>query len=265
MLTQLPLADLPGWAGKPTVRLAPLTLFFGRNGSGKSALIRAVCDRAATAKPRPRPLRGRLRRGDRALEELLGRWLTTMGVVDDYSVAESLEQAGAYGLRVKVRGGVAHVPVARAGSGAPRALLVLVPVFSRAASGPTHLEYPESHPQPSAESALGDALLAAVRARGTQLLVETHSVRLLRRVQRRVAEGQVSRDDVAVYLVAERDGEPDLRDLALDEYGVIANWPADFFGSETDDLTAMATAAANRRHRATAGLPAGPRHGPVAR
>jgi predicted ATPase len=196
-------------------------------------------------------LRGRLRRGDLDLEELLGRWLTTLGVVDDFSVVESLEGSGVYGLRVKVKGGETHVSVARAGSGAQRALLMLVPAFNRAATTPVHLEYPENYLQPSAQSDLGDALIAAVKARGTQLLVETHSERLLRRIQRRVAEGQVTRDDVAVYLVAERAGKPELRELALDEYGAIANWPADVFGSELRDLMAMATATAQRRGQET--------------
>lgn len=249
MLTELRLGDLEGWEGGQVVRLAPLTLFFGQNGAGKSALIRAVCDKAAGVKPGPRPLRGRFRRGDRELEEFLGRWLMALGVVDDFSVAESLEEADVYGLKVKVKGSEAHVPVTRAGSGAPHALLVLVRIFNRRTKAPVHLEYPESHLQPSAQSALGDVLLAAVKGNGAQLLVETHSERLLRRIQRRVAEGQATTDDVAVYLLMSRGDGAGVRELLLDEYGAIGNWPADFFGSETDDLMAMATAAQKRHER----------------
>lgn len=249
MLTELRLGDFTGWEGGQAVRLAPLTLFFGRNGSGKSALINAVCDKAAG--PKPRLARGRLRRGDRELEEIVGHWLTAMGIIDEFSVAESLDNVNVYGVRVKPRGSDSHVPIARAGSGASHALLALVSAFSRTTKAPVHLVYPESHLQPSAQSALGDALLEAVRTMGTQLLVETHSERLLRRVQRRIAEGRITRDDVAVYLVEARHDKYEIQELVIGEYGDIANWPADFFGDEISDLIAMAKAAAERRKQAS--------------
>jgi predicted ATPase len=247
LLTELRLGDFEGWEGEQVVRLAPLTLFFGRNGSGKSALIHAVCDRATD--PKRRMVRGRLRRGDLELEEILGQWLRALGIVEDFSVVESLDDASLHGVRVRVKGNEVHIPVTHAGSGAPHALLVLVRAFSRTTRAPVHLEYPESHLQPSAQSALADALLEAMRTRGTQLLVETHSERLLRRVQRRIAEGLVSKDEVAVYLVDSCDGKPEIQELAIGEYGDIANWPADFFGDETSDLLAMAKAAAERRQQ----------------
>jgi predicted ATPase len=245
LLTELRLGDFAGWEGQPVVRLAPLTLFFGRNGSGKSALIHAVCDKATD--PKRRLLRGRLRRGDWELEEILGQWLTALGIVEDFSVVESLDDANLYGVRVKANGNEAHIPVTRAGSGAPHALLVLVRAFSRTTQAPVHLEYPETHLQPSAQSALGDALLDAMRTRGTQLLVETHSERLLRRIQRRIAEGLITKDDVAVYLIDSCDGKSEIQELVIGEYGDIPNWPTDFFGDEIGDLLAMAKAAAERR------------------
>ena len=247
MLTELRLWDYQGWEGGQAVRLAPLTLFYGWNGSGKTALIQSVCRKGAG--PKPRMLQRRLRRGDRELESLLGRWLSTMGIVDDFSVTESESDAGSFGLRVKVRGTEAYVPVQQAGTGTQRALLVLVRVFCRMTRAPIHLDYPETCLQPLAESVLGDVLLAAVKRRGTQLLVETHCERLLRRIQRRVAEGKVTNDDVAVYFVDDCDGRPGLYELAIDEYGNIAHWPRDFFGEEMNDIIAMTQAAERRRSR----------------
>jgi predicted ATPase len=247
LLTELRLWDYQGWEGGQAVRLAPLTLFYGWNGTGKTALIQSMCHKGAG--PKPRMLQRRLRRGDRELESLLGRWLTTMGIVDDFSVAESEFDAGSFGLRVKVRGTEAYVPVHQAGAGAQRALLVLVRVFCRMTRAPIHLDYPETYLQPLAESVLGDALLAAVKRRGTQLLVETHSERLLRRIQRRIAEGKITNDDVAVYFVDDCDGRPGLYELVIDEYGSIAHWPRDFFGEEMSDIVAMTQAAERRRSR----------------
>ena len=176
----------------------------------------------------------------------LGR-LTAMDVVDDFSVSRSEEDAKVYAIRVKAKGSEAPVPAGRAGAGARCALLVLVQAFRRTTKAPVHLDHPESYLQPSAESALGDVLLAAVRARGTQLLVETHSDRLLRRIQRRIAEGQANRDHVAVYFIQGRDRGSEIRELLIGECGDIANWPREFFGDLEDDLAAIAVAAARRR------------------
>lgn len=245
MLTELRLGEIEEWESEQVLRLAPLTLFFGPNGAGKSTLLQAVHDKAAGAEPEL--FARQLRRWNRELEEIFGHWLTAMGVVDDFSIVQSEEDAKVYALRVKTRGREAHVPAGRAGAGARCALLVLVQAFRRTTKTPVHLDHPESYLQPSAQSALGDVLLAAVRARGTQLLVETHSDRLLRRIQRRIAEGQANRDHVAVYLIQGRDHGSEIRELLIDEYGEIANWPHEFFGDLDDDLATIALAAAQRR------------------
>jgi len=247
VLTELRLGEFEEWGSDQVLRLAPLTLFFGPNGAGKSALLQAVRDKAAGAEPEL--FARQLRRWNRELEEILGHWLTAMDVVDDFSILQSEEDAKVYAIRVKAKGSEAHVPAGRAGAGARCALLVLVRAFSRTMKVPVHLDHPESYLQPSAQSALGDVLLAAVRARGTQLLVETHSDRLLRRIQRRIAEGQANRDHVVVYLIEGRDPGCEIHELMIDEYGDIANWPQEFFGDLEDDLAAIALAAA--RHRAT--------------
>ena len=247
MLTELRLGEFEEWGSDQVLRLAPLTLFFGPNGAGKSALLQAVRDKAAGAEPEL--FARQLRRWNRELEEILGHWLTAMDVVDDFSILQSEEDAKVYAIRVKAKGRGAHVPAGRAGAGARCALLVLVQAFRRTTKTPVHLDHPESYLQPSAQSALGDVLLAAVRARGTQLLVETHSDRLLRRIQRRIAEGQASRDHVVVYLIEGRDPGCEIHELMIDECGYIANWPHWFFGDPEDDLAAIALAAA--RHRAT--------------
>lgn len=245
VLTELRLGEFEEWGSDQVLRLAPLTLFFGPNGAGKSALLQAVRDKAAGAEPEL--FARQLRRWNRELEEILGHWLTAMDVVDDFSILQSEEDAKVYAIRVKAKGREAHVPAGRAGAGARCALLVLVRAFSRTMKVPVHLDHPESYLQPSAQSALGDVLLAAVRARGTQLLVETHSDRLLRRIQRRIAEGQASRDHVVVYLIEGRDPGCEIHELMIDEYGYIANWPHEFFGDLEDDLAAIALAAARRR------------------
>jgi predicted ATPase len=72
---------------------------------------------------------------------------------------------------------------------------------------------------------------------------------LLHRIQRRIAEEEISKDDVALYFIDVEDGGSGIHELKVDEYGNITNWPHDFFGDEMGDLAAMTEAAAERRDR----------------
>jgi predicted ATPase len=80
----------------------------------------------------------------------------------------------------------------------------------------------------------GDALLAAASTNGAQLLVETHSGRLLHRIQRRIAEGHAAKDEVAVHFIEARQGKTEIQELVIDEYGNITIWPKGFFDDEME-------------------------------
>jgi predicted ATPase len=116
------------------------------------------------------------------------------------------------------------------------------------------LEQPEIHLHPKVQSALADLFIEVVRSkeggrqRHVQLIVESHSEHFLRRLQRRVAEEVIRPEEAALYFIeAGPDGASSIRNLELDEYGNIGNWPDGFFGDEVDDIAAMTEAAMTRR------------------
>ena len=82
-----------------------------------------------------------------------------------------------------------------------------------------------------------------------QIVVESHSEHLVRRLQRRIAEEEanVNPEDVALYFCDIVDGRSRAAPLEIDRYGNILNWPTDFFGDEFGEIAAMQTAALNRR------------------
>jgi predicted ATPase len=172
-----------------------------------------------------------------------------MGVIDEFTVSEVASGTDLYELKVAVPGSATRVTVTDAGFGISQALPVLVQVFYAPQGSPVLLEQPEIHLHPAAQSALGDVLLAAVKERGVQLLVETHSEHLLHRIQRRIAEEQITNDDVAMYFIQSSNGRSEIQELNVDEYGNITNWPRDFFGDEVGDLGAMTEAAFLRESR----------------
>lgn len=187
----------------------------------------------------------------RSFEENLGYWLQRLGMIDKFAVQEIAEGRDLYELKVTVSGGITQVAVTDVGFGVSQVLPVLVQVFYAPSHSPILLEQPEIHLHPAAQSELGDVLISALQDNKAQLIVETHSEHLLRRIQRRVAEELVSNDDVALYCVETVDGVSVINELTIDPYGNISNWPANFFGDEIGDLGAMTDAALARRTKSS--------------
>jgi predicted ATPase len=175
-----------------------------------------------------------------------------MGIIDDFAVQELAPGTDLYELKVSVLGGKTHVSITDVGFGVSQVLPVLVQVFYAPRRSSIILEQPEIHLHPAAQSELGDVLLGAVKDNDVQLLVETHSEHLLRRLQRRIAEAEVAHEDVALYFVETHEGRSILHELVVDEYGNITNWPDGFFGDELGDLAAMTEAAIRRPVRVSA-------------
>jgi predicted ATPase len=109
------------------------------------------------------------------------------------------------------------------------------------------------HLHPKAQSELGDLLIQAVTAResatdrNVQLIVESHSEHLLRRIQRRIAEEEIDSSDVALYFCSAGRSGSVIERLEVDEAGDILNWPPNFFGDELGDLVAQTEIGMQRR------------------
>jgi predicted ATPase len=76
-------------------------------------------------------------------------------------------------------------------------------------------EDPEAHLHPMAQAALADMFVEVTRQRKLQVLLETHSEHLFRRLQYLIADGKMSSDDCALYYV-DRDQPNDAAGHASD-------------------------------------------------
>ena len=101
------------------------------------------------------------------------------------------------------------------------------------------MEQPEIHLHPAVQSGLADVMLNVAEVRNVQIVVESHSEHLMRRLQRRVAEGSASAEDVKLYFVSFNRGKARVADLLLNEWGEIENWPDKFFGDEMREIAAI--------------------------
>jgi len=147
------------------------------------------------------------------------------------------------------------VKITDVGFGVSQLLPVLIQAFYCPPNSTVWMEQPEIHLHPQVQAELADVFISAIRsrensvARNVQLIVESHSEHFLNRLQRRIAEGEITPDDVAIYFCQRTGSATELKPLELDLYGNIENWPENFFGDEMADLTARTVAAMKRQHQ----------------
>lgn len=154
-------------------------------------------------------------------------WLARMKVADKLEVRQQ-GRSNRYELIVH-RDGVA-CNLRDVGIGVSQVLPVLVVAYFAPPGSTIILEEPEIHLHPLAQSVLAELFVTISRERKVQFIVETHSEHLFRRMQTLVARQEVTLNDAAMYFV-ERDGQSaKLRELTLDDYGRVKNWPDGFFG-----------------------------------
>jgi hypothetical protein len=111
------------------------------------------------------------------------------------------------------------------GSGTAQLLPLILRLTAQQASEPLIIEEPESHLHPKLQAHLGD-LLTTMIGKGHQMLVETHSEHLTRRIQYLVSEGELKSDHVSLLYVDARrqsgeDGPP-VRSISIDEDGQLS-------------------------------------------
>ncbi len=133
------------------------------------------------------------------------------------------------------------------GIGVSQILPVLVLCYYVPEGSTIILEQPELHLHPSVQAGLADVFIDVIKNRKVQILLESHSEHLLRRLQRRIAEEVLSPDDTALYFCELNEGESKLTPLNLNLFGEIDNWPDDFFGDLLGELVGVFDAGLQRK------------------
>lgn len=178
----------------------------------------------------------------------IAEWLKAFDVIDSFKLEPIAPGSRDYAVRVKRTPDAAEVFITDVGFGVSQVLPVLVQCYYAARHSTVLFEQPEIHLHPCVQARLSDVFIDAAKNSGVQFIIESHSEHLLRRLQRRVAEGETVRsDEVALYVCDIDGGRSRIRPLEMDEYGNITNWPKDFFGDEVGDLIKMTEATMRRQ------------------
>jgi hypothetical protein len=186
-------------------------------------------------------------------DTFIAHQLVQLGVIKSFAVHPTAVGRKDYEVKVKTHGGLTEVALPDVGFGVSQVLPALVEAFYCPPGSTVWMEQPEIHLHPQVQAELADVFITAVRARelghprNVQLILETHSEHLLTRLQRRIAEGYIAADEVAIYFAKPGRKGAELEELTVNEEGDITNWPEHFFGDEMGDLVARNEAAAARR------------------
>jgi AAA ATPase domain len=104
------------------------------------------------------------------------------------------------------------------------------------------VEQPELHLHAAAQAPLADLFIeTALLGRGS-VIVETHSEPILLRIQRRVAEGLLPNDRVALYFVEVTPQGSQIRPVGLHPSGEVDWWPAGVFEEDFQEVAAISRA-----------------------
>ena len=205
-------------------------------------------DALLAARERGRTFSRGVRRERANLEEYVAHWLRRIGLVHEFRVERIAEDSPLYRVKVRKSRRAVETLIPDVGFGVSQILPALVLCFYAPEGSTVILEQPEIHLHPLAQSGLADALIDAYQKRGVQIIVESHSEHLLRRIQRRISEETISQDHVGMYFCSQDSGGASQIDrLELDEFGNISNWPENFFGDQFGEIAAMSEAGMKRR------------------
>jgi predicted ATPase len=183
---------------------------------------------------------------------VIAQWLQDLGLLDGFEVKTIAAHRKEYEVLVRTRKSKQTVNLTDVGFGVSQVLPVVVQCFYATPDTTILLEQPEIHLHPSVQTALADLFIEAVHSRedgadrSIQLIIESHSEHFLRRLQRRIAEGAIQPDQVALYFCESGENGAELRPLEVNLFGEIENWPDGFFGDEMGELAARMDAAAKR-------------------
>ncbi len=236
--------------------LGPLRAYPGRTYTWAGAQptdMGQAGDKAVDALLSSRDRREKISRGKGrrrvTLEQYVAEWLERLGLIAEFRVESVAEGSQIFQVKVRKLAGGPESLITDVGFGVSQVLPVVVLCFYVPEGSTVILEQPEIHLHPAVQAGLADVLLDAYRHRQVQILLESHSEHLLRRLQRRVAEETASPADLGLYFCEMGPKGSTLTNLQLDMFGRITNWPKDFFGDEFGELAATQQAAISRRRR----------------
>lgn len=183
----------------------------------------------------------------RTLEAAVIDWLQYLGVA---SSVKSRDQ-GKLGHELKV--GLANSDsthdLTHVGVGVSQILPILVMCLLADTDSTLVFEQPELHLHPKVQTLLGDFFLSMALC-NKQCIVETHSEYFIDRLRFRIAAASPEKElnsQTKIYFVEKPSHGSAFREVVINEYGAISDWPEGFFDQSQQQAEEILRAAATKR------------------
>lgn len=187
-----------------------------------------------------------LLRVDYRLADAVGRWYAEHMEGWRLSLQRDSES---FSIRLS-RGGI-NSNLAYGGEGLQQVLPVVVHQLWRQTGNARYfldvVEQPELHLHAAAQAPLADLFINTANLGIGCTIVETNSEPLLLRVQRRIAEGLITPEKVAMYYIQTNERGSELLPIELNADGEVAWWPAGVFEEDFSEVAAIRRAQRERK------------------
>jgi len=181
----------------------------------------------------------------RSLERAVIDWLQYLGVAGS---VESRDRGKlGHELKVMLPDSDGSYDLTHVGVGVSQVLPILVMSLLASADSTLVFEQPELHLHPKVQTLLGDFFLSMALC-NKQCIVETHSEYFIDRLRFRIAAAPLQNElnsKAKIYFVGKSAEESVFREVEINEYGAITDWPEGFFDQsqqQAEDILRAATA-----------------------
>lgn len=129
-----------------------------------------------------------------------------------------------------------QVNIADVGFGISQIFPIILEGLRMNSGGTLLLEQPEIHLHPKVQMQLADYFISLALA-NKNLIIETHSEHIINRLVRRIVEDDESKlkDLVAIYFIENSEVGSTAKEVKIDEFSGIINWPEDFFDQNANE------------------------------
>ena len=182
-----------------------------------------------------------------ALHVAVGEWLQYLGVADS---VETMDRGKlGHELRVHTPGVARAHDLTHAGVGVSQVLPILVSCLISEFDTTLLFEQPELHLHPAVQSRLADFFLSMALL-GKQCVIETHSEYLINRLRFRIAAAPIDAPlspSTKIYFVEKKADTSTFREVIVNDFGAIADWPEGFFDQSQDEAEHILRAASSKK------------------
>jgi len=183
----------------------------------------------------------------RSLESAVIDWLQYLGVAN--SVQSQDKGKLGHELKVSLANTDAPHDLTHVGVGVSQVLPILVMCLLADNDSTLVFEQPELHLHPKVQTLLGDFFLSMALC-NKQCIVETHSEYFIDRLRFRIAAattGNELQSKTKIYFVEKPSQNSSFREVVINEYGAISDWPDGFFDQSQQQAENILSAALKKK------------------